>query len=432
MQASLTTALLLFALLSPRLHAAEPDFTFAGTGVAAGPAAGRSDAIRMNDGLAVDPADDSVFFVYAHHMFPGVFTRMVRVKASGEVDPSFGGGRGYAELSTSFGGAGVPTFGALALDPLRRIVVAFGSSGSVRLMRVSRFGAVEVGFSPPAPLTGVVDSVDIAVQPDSKVVVVTGAHPPGTAPVVRRMVVMRYTEAGMLDASFGGDGIVDVFIEGSADYNYGSGVALAPDGKIVVAGTARRGTRMDAVVARFLPDGSPDLAFGHFGVAILPFGTESVYTRRVAVHGDGTIVVGATLMDPTGHSKLATFRLSLDGGLDGTYGYGGWITEGLGPETTLTMDVAIQDDGKPVLAGFHDRGVAGSSTDIAAFVMRQTPAGLADESFSARGYMDVPLPTLYTDAYAGGVGIDSAGRILVAGVTTNAFFSRWFVARLIP
>ena len=101
----------------------------------------------------------------------------------------------------------------------------------------------------------------VLVQPDRKIVI---AQNSGTA--LRRITVMRLTEAGALDTSFAGDGTATPEFLGES---FTAGAALQPDGKILVAGML--GPESDFVAARLDTDGAPDLSFGTDGKTQIAF-----------------------------------------------------------------------------------------------------------------------------------------------------------------
>ena len=112
---------------------------------------------------------------------------------------------------------------------------------------------------------------------------------------------------GSLDTTFGGgDGFVEF-------YSYG--VAIQPDGKIVVAGRLYDdGPRFS--VARLNPDGSSDTSFDGDGVVITPIGTYD-YANSVAIQADGKIVAAGYSYNPS-DPNLALVRYNTDGSLDTT------------------------------------------------------------------------------------------------------------------
>jgi uncharacterized delta-60 repeat protein len=135
--------------------------------------------------------------------------------------------------------------------------------------------------------------------------------------------LVRINDDGSLDPSFGDGGKVEVPYRG---------VAVAPDGKILLVG----GNGSDGEVTRLLPDGSPDPSFGRGGTALIDFGGAYDGARSVAVAANGSILVGGTqqtMVENRGLSDAAPAigRLLPDGTLDRSFAakgtrrlYGGW------------------------------------------------------------------------------------------------------------
>src|SRR5438105_14790589 len=85
---------------------------------------------------------------------------------------------------------------------------------------------------------------------------------------------------GTLDRSFGaGFGYVRYADSTMTVEDNGLGIAVQPDGKLIVAGTS--GITTAAVVVRFDPDGSLDTGFGAAGVFRWQHDTEVATARRV-------------------------------------------------------------------------------------------------------------------------------------------------------
>ena len=90
----------------------------------------------------------------------------------------------------------------------------------------------------------------VAVQPDGKIVVV------GFTDVNTAIAVARLNAAGVLDSSFDGDGKNTVDFEEGPDEGWD--LALQPDGKIIVVGSAVVDGMLKCVVLRFLEGGYRD------------------------------------------------------------------------------------------------------------------------------------------------------------------------------
>lgn len=92
-----------------------------------------------------------------------------------------------------------------------------------------------------------------------------------------------------LDPSFGTGGKVVTPIGSGDDILYA--MALQADGKIVVAGASSNGNNLDVAVVRYTVIGALDTSFGMGGKVTTPIGNGDDYGFSVAIQGDGKIVV---------------------------------------------------------------------------------------------------------------------------------------------
>jgi uncharacterized delta-60 repeat protein len=135
----------------------------------------------------------------------------------------------------------------------------------------------------------------VLVQPDRNIVVAGNAG--GSA----AMTVTRLKPDGSLDATFGTGGTATVAFGSLA--NPLGGAVRQPDGKIVIAGYTQDGE--DVAVARLTTDGSPDATFGTGGKATVEFGA-ATFGNAVALAPNGRIVVAG---QKTGGDDFAVARL---------------------------------------------------------------------------------------------------------------------------
>lgn len=93
-------------------------------------------------------------------------------------------------------------------------------------------------------------------------------------------------QAGDLDSTFDGDGIVLTSFTPNSEYAHA--IALQPDGKIVVAGNASNsiGTMVFYALARFNSDGSLDTNFDSDGLVTTSIGSNDV-ANALAIHQMG-------------------------------------------------------------------------------------------------------------------------------------------------
>jgi uncharacterized delta-60 repeat protein len=233
-------------------------------------------------------------------------------------------------------------------------IVAVGTSESLQspslaLARYNANGTLDLSFGPDG--TGKVlageDAFGLAaaLQSDGKIVV-AGAWGQGLA-----FLVARFTTDGLLDATFGGDGVVTAGF-GSSKSSAGA-VTIQSDGKIVVAGYSDDGL-MEFAAARFLPDGDLDPGFGNIpnmpGLAEAEFNSADALANSVAIQADGRIVVaGGSFFNNVGHGALARFLPT--GQLDSDFDADGLLT--YSTSGTWFNDVTIQSNGKIVVGGYQ-------------------------------------------------------------------------------
>lgn len=190
-----------------------------------------------------------------------------------------------------------------------------------------------------------------------------------------------------LDPFFGG-GSGSVRLSGPIDWasfypDDASDIEIQPDGKIVVAadGDGPLGETWWAVL-RFLPDGRLDPGFGNGGSAILER-TDGGPARGLALQPDGKIVVTGAAFCSNLEKCFAAARMNADGSLDPSFGDAG-IARHDPIRRTDSYDVAVQRDGRIVVVGDWFRG-GDANDDQVGCIMRLLPDGRLDRSFSRDG-----------------------------------------------
>ena len=226
---------------------------------------------------------------------------------------------------------------------------------------------------------GAVAGRGMVVQPDGKIVVVgaTDLNNPGSD-----FVVTRYNANGMLDTTFDGDGKVTTDFNNKSDAAFA--VALQSDGRIVVAGVSgTNSTDKDFAIARYNADGSLDSSFDGDGRAVTDFGNLNDEAFAVAIAPTGKIVVAGTTSSR--NSDFAVARYLANGSLDATFGSGGLVTTDafcIGV-CSNTIDrgrgVAIYPDGRIVVAG--DAGTVGNP-QLRFAIARYLDSGVLDPSIN--------------------------------------------------
>jgi uncharacterized delta-60 repeat protein len=127
----------------------------------------------------------------------------------------------------------------------------------------------------------------ITLQEDEKIVI-SGAASIGTT---FDLLLLRYNPDGTLDPTFGTGGVVHHGDGGERD-NYGYAHSIQRDGKIVVTGYAETSTSDDVLVVRFDQWGHPDPTFGSAGQVLWNGpGDQRDYGQGIALQDDGKIMI---------------------------------------------------------------------------------------------------------------------------------------------
>jgi len=244
---------------------------------------------------------------------------------------------------------------------------------------------------------------DVLVQPDGKVVVA------GTAKLLNTMypAVFRYNADGTLDTTFGQSGFGVLTIPNGTGQLYS--VALQPDGKIVASGTGKIQGNYQALVVRLNADGSMDTSFGTGGIVLIDPSTGDDNGFAVAVQPDGKIVTAGNAQPNPTSSTMRTLiiRLAADGALDTTFDGDGVVQLTSGP---IARAVLVQSDGMVVVAG-EDANSHGAFT-----LARVNDDGSLDATFGTAGVVKTSPSGMYFNDIRDAVLLPD-GRILAVGTT---------------
>jgi uncharacterized delta-60 repeat protein len=228
-------------------------------------------------------------------------------------------------------------------------------------------------------------------------------------------------DPGDLDPTFDGDGKVTTHFIFTDEAR---GVAIQGDGKIVAAGVAicdpcaSPATPHDFALARYNGDGSLDPTFDGDGKARTDFDLTEDEAFAVAIQGDGKIVAAGSTNGPSAHD-FAVARYNADGSLDPTFDLDGKVTTDFAGGNDRARAVAIQADGKIVVAGVAFSSAClpcnGPASDNFG-VARYNPDGSLDLTFGFGGRQVTDFTFAGPDE-ARGVAIQADGKIVAAGVS---------------
>ena len=235
-------------------------------------------------------------------------------------------------------------------------------------------------------------SAGVAITgPEGKIVVAGGAsHVVEGGGAYKRHVIdaaaIRCFPDGRLDETFGSGGIA--VTESPFYKTLVRGVAVGDDGKIILVGeafTGDLGYDSEVIVIRYTADGEPDRTFGTDGVVkTARAGRHGAGGTAVAIQRDGKIVVaaGESLLANPG-AEFVLLRYDSDGSPDRTFGDEGEVLTDIDTTRDYPTSVAIQDDGKILLAGWSSEPLSGRVRNMV--LLRYNSDGSPDPTFGSGG-----------------------------------------------
>jgi uncharacterized delta-60 repeat protein len=367
--------------------------------------------------------------------------------APGDLDTSFGQ-NGFAFADFDNIGLDFSSARGVAIQSDGKIVVAghartTGVNFSQTALVVARFnanGSADPTFGNGGKVVTTFDTfaegVKVAIQPaDGKIVVAGFTAPDTSSSSPASLALARYTSTGSLDPSFGSGGKVTTPI------GVGGSISsmILHKGRILVAGTiARPNTGLDFLLVRFLNNGALDTSFGSTG---LPNPTGFVTTdfggqenaHAITLQSQGKIIV-AGVNQVSVDSQFVIARYRSNGLLDGTFGNSGKVFTNFvthdhgGSSGDSPFDIAVQADGKIVVAGCAETNTGLATTDVA--LARFNTNGTLDTAFGNGGKVTTPFSTntsVSDKAFA--MVIQPDGRIVIAGFTGPPGSTVFAVAR---
>jgi uncharacterized delta-60 repeat protein len=346
---------------------------------------------------------------------------LARYNSDGSLDTTFGTG---GEVLTAFGGDTYQAAYSLTIQSNGDIVAAgvsiTATSGDFALARYTPSGSLDTTFgSGGEVLTAVGNTFSaaagMAIQGDGKIVASGPAYT--GASTGTDFALVRYNSDGSLDTTFGTGG------ETTTDFgslnDAGGKVVIQSNGDIVVAGNSNQSsTGPDFALACYTPSGSLDPSFGSGGKVLTDFGNTQDYATGLVLQTNGAIVAAGESIQPTTGFDFALARYTAAGSLDTTFGTGGKVITNLAQVPTDAFGrggVAIQADGKLVVAGGVDRGFALGGDEFA--LARYNTDGSLDASFGSGGRVITSFPG---ESLATCEAIQADGKIVLAGLTVVA------------
>jgi uncharacterized delta-60 repeat protein len=295
----------------------------------------------------------------------------LRYNSNGTPDNSFGT-NGVATISV---GAQADYPVAMVLQPDGKIVVAGSSSdspsvGFPTLMRMNSNGTIDGSFGSGGSIrllfTQHLNNItSMALQSDGKIVIGGDDNTPGK----QGLFVCRLNSNGIFDDSFGDAGAAYASFGASSHF---SSLAVQKDGKIVIAG---RDGGLDAALARFNTNGTPDNSFDGDGKTVIPAQNNAHFLiSDIALQANGKVVASAIALIPPSEGLVddgsAVLRINTNGSLDTSFGTGGVALNLIGDGGNGFYTTLVLPTGR-ILAGGYSSNGANDDFTLARFQAEQ-------------------------------------------------------------
>lgn len=245
----------------------------------------------------------------------------------------------------------------------------------------------------------------IAIQADGQIIAAGEINNSEVVNDDYNFALVRYSENGAIDSTFGSNGIVTTVI--GSHLSSPKSIAIQPDKKIIVAGEVWDDIFSDFVIVRYNSDGSLDTGFGNGGIVHTRISETYDFARSVVIQPDGKILVAGSSQSSLSNYDFTIVRYNTDGSLDSTFGVNGIVITDIGQD--LGNEIVLLPDGKIILAG---SSATYASSGFA--VLRFNSDGTLDKSFGDNGLI-LNLFDLFHDSEGTCLALKNDGEIIVGG-----------------
>ena len=327
---------------------------------------------------------------------------LIRYNNNGTLDTSFGiGGQVITPIENRSEG------NSLVIQTDGKIILGGYSKQYINLVRYNKNGVLDTTFGLGGKVITNIKNYysekckSIAIQSDGKIVL--GGYGQHNNNDKSYFLLVRYHNNGILDSTFGTNGIV------IGNIGKANTMGIQNDGKILLGGYSN----LSFALERYNSNGSLDSTFGIDGKVITSIKSSS-RGNTLAIQEDRKILLGGFSINNS--SSILDFTLQRylsNGSLDNTFGVNGTVITPLGGSSEANS-VAIQNNEKILLAGYTK-----NSSNVKNFALvRYNSNGTLDNNFGTDGKIVTPIGTSYSIGNSLGI-IRSNGKIVLAGSVFN-------------
>lgn len=263
---------------------------------------------------------------------------LLRFNPDGSLDPTFNG-EGSAVTSLVPGDDEALALGLLADG--RIVAGGYSHNGTDRDFAVAcyrRDGSLDPTFGVEgAVLTSIGNGNEeitaLVVDQNDNITVVGSSE--GT--VGRILVAARYTSAGVLDSSFGEQGVSLIGVGEDAN---AEGLVERRDGSLVISGSYVDKQGSAAMLVGLRANGLLETTFGSKGIATVSPAFAASEGYGISEDGDGLLYLAGAVGNP-GRRDAALFRFTPDGQAEGSFGRNGAVVSAVTAEDDVLYDVSV-------------------------------------------------------------------------------------------
>jgi uncharacterized delta-60 repeat protein len=154
----------------------------------------------------------------------------------------------------------------------------------------------------------------------------------------------RYTAEGLLDSSFGNQGLI---ITPIGSHARARAISLDSTGHVLLAGYSYNGNDNDIALVRYQTDGSLDTSFGSDGIVNTNLGSTYDEAHALVLDSSGRLVVGGSW-----GSGLVAIRYKPNGDFDWTFGTDGISLISITNSTNGAYAMSIDQNNHILLSGY--------------------------------------------------------------------------------
>ena len=276
---------------------------------------------------------------------------LIRYNTDGSLDSSFG----VNGISSPPNNGHSSYANAIELQPDEKILLAGSIGDFAGVLRFNTDGSIDNSFGQNGEtvyqIAGSANSISsIKIKSDGKIITAGNYY----ADPYYNFIVEQLDSSGQLDLAFTGNSIQKTSI-GNGN-NYLSSVQETSNGKIIAGGYYNNGLTTDCAILRYTSDGMLDTSFGNQGVTTLHVSLPEDQVQKILIQSDGKILVGGFAK---GSPSVQSFilRFTANGDVDNSFGTNGILLDGNAISVPAIESMGLQSDDKFLTTGYNFPGI---------------------------------------------------------------------------